>query len=92
MTSSEQRSIDVPGGTYWRAWLDFVTTELVERGLVGRGDLDLFVITDDVDEACREVIGFYRNYHSIRWVGPTRNQCGRAAAICADCHDRGRNT
>ena len=61
--------LDTPGGTYWRGWLRFVTEELVANGLVSPGDLDLFLITDDVDEACAEITGFYRNYHSIRWSG-----------------------
>ncbi len=27
------------------------------------------MITDDVEEATDEILGFYRNYHSCRWVG-----------------------
>lgn len=61
--------LDVPGGTYWHSWLEFVQDELVAGGLVSPGDLDLFLITDDVDAACEEIVGFYRNYHSIRWAG-----------------------
>ncbi len=61
--------LDVPGGTYWTRWLEFVTDELVGGGLVSPGDLDLFLVTDDVDEACAEIVGFYRNHHSIRWDG-----------------------
>ncbi len=61
--------LDTPGGTYWRAWLSFVRDELVDGGLVNEADLELFVVTDDVDEACEEIVGFYRNYHSIRWAG-----------------------
>jgi uncharacterized protein (TIGR00730 family) len=63
--------LDTPGGTYWRSWFEFVTEELVGNGLVSPGDLDLFLVTDDVDTACEEIVGFYRNYHSIRWVGDT---------------------
>ena len=61
--------LDTPGGTYWHSWLDFVRAELVDGGLVSEGDLGLFLVTDDVDEACDEIVGFYRNYHSIRWAG-----------------------
>jgi uncharacterized protein (TIGR00730 family) len=61
--------LDTPGGTYWHGWLEFVQSELVRNGLVSPGDLDLFLITDDVDSACDEIVGFYRNYHSIRWAG-----------------------
>ncbi len=60
--------LDVPGGTYWTSWLDFVRDELVAGGLVSPGDLELFCITDDVDEACAEIVGFYGNFDSIRWA------------------------
>ena len=63
--------LDTPGGSYWHGWVDFVRQELVANGLVSPGDLDLFLVTDDVDAACEEIVGFYRNYHSIRWVGET---------------------
>ncbi len=78
--------LDTPGGTYWTHWLEFVDAELVGNGLVGPGDLDLFLITDDVDAACAEIDGFYRNYHSIRWAGDqliVRMQHGPDAAQLA---------
>ncbi|MGI9032948.1 MAG: TIGR00730 family Rossman fold protein [Acidimicrobiales bacterium] len=62
--------LDVPGGTYWRAWETFIATEVVGRGLAGPHDLALCRVTDDVATAVDEILGFYRNYHSIRWVGP----------------------
>ncbi|MGH9076168.1 MAG: LOG family protein [Acidimicrobiales bacterium] len=61
--------LEVPGGSYWRAWERFVTTEVAERGLIGAHDPSLYLITDDVDVAAGEILGFYRNYHSLRWVG-----------------------
>ncbi len=61
--------LDIPGGTYWHRWLEFVRDELVDGGLVNEADLELFTITDDIDAACEEIVGFYRNYHSIRWAG-----------------------
>ncbi|MFN2608558.1 MAG: TIGR00730 family Rossman fold protein [Acidimicrobiales bacterium] len=61
--------LDVPGGTYWRAWERFLAAEVVGRGLAGPDDLVLCRITDDVTTAVGEVLGFFRNYHSIRWVG-----------------------
>jgi uncharacterized protein (TIGR00730 family) len=61
--------LDVPGGTYWQRWRGFVEDELMARGLVAPDDKDLYLITDDVMEARGELIGFYRNYHSIRYVG-----------------------
>ena len=61
--------LDFPGDGYWRALADFVNGHLVPRGLVSADDLDRVCITDDVAVARRELVGFYRNYDSLRWVG-----------------------
>ncbi|MGH9071041.1 MAG: TIGR00730 family Rossman fold protein [Acidimicrobiales bacterium] len=61
--------LDVPGGTYWQGWQRFVTEEVIARGLVSVEDAALYRITDDVSEAASEMLGFYRNYHSRRFVG-----------------------
>jgi len=60
--------LDVPGGTYWRTWRDFLRTELEARGYISAHDFRLFTVTDDVDEAVAEITGFYTNYHSSRFV------------------------
>ena len=60
--------LDTPGGTYWHDWLRFVETQLVEPGYVSPDDTRLVRVTDDLDAAVDEVLGFYRNYHSIRFV------------------------
>jgi uncharacterized protein (TIGR00730 family) len=61
--------LDVPGGTYWQAWSDFLTNQVEPHGLVSPDDRALFKVTDSVDEATAELLGFYRNYQSCRWVG-----------------------
>jgi hypothetical protein len=61
--------LDIPNGTYWSHWKGFVADELAERGLIAESDCDLFLVTDDVDEACDEIVGFYSNYDSLRYVG-----------------------
>jgi hypothetical protein len=61
--------LEVPEGSYWHAWESFVTDEVAARGLIGRDDANLYLVTDDVIGAAAEIIGFYRNYHSLRWVG-----------------------
>jgi uncharacterized protein (TIGR00730 family) len=63
--------LEVPGGTYWGAWDRFIRSELVDRAMVSADDVQLYRITDDVDAAVGEVLGFFRNYHSIRYVGST---------------------
>ena len=60
--------VDSPGGDYWRGWQDYVKNQLLARRLIGEDDLRLYKITDDVDEAAREVRHFYSNYHSLRYV------------------------
>src|SRR5947209_7120932 len=63
--------LDVNGGTYWETWHRFVRDELETRGLIDPDDHSFYKITDDVDAACAEILGFYRNFHSIRFVGET---------------------
>ncbi len=61
--------LDVPGGTYWDGWDEFLHTTVEPRGLVSPDDRSLFLVTDDVEVAVAEILGFYRNYQSCRWVG-----------------------
>ena len=58
--------VDQPGGNYWKMWQEYVEEQLLARGLIGHADLALYKITDNVDEAVREVTHFYSNYHSLR--------------------------
>ncbi len=60
--------VDEPGGTYWSAWERFVHEELLKRELVSPEDLALFKVTDDVNVAVDEIIGFYSVYNSMRYV------------------------
>jgi uncharacterized protein (TIGR00730 family) len=61
--------VETPGGTYWEGWQRFVTEEAVKPGWVSPGDVCLYRVANTVDEAAGEILGFYRNYHSSRWVG-----------------------
>jgi uncharacterized protein (TIGR00730 family) len=61
--------LEVPGGSYWKAWERFLVEEVLGRGLISENDFKLFRVTDDVAAACDEIVGFYANYHSIRFVG-----------------------
>jgi uncharacterized protein (TIGR00730 family) len=60
--------VDEPGGHYWQRWLDYVKDSLLGLKLISPADLALFKVTDSVDEAIREILGFYRIYHSMRFV------------------------
>jgi uncharacterized protein (TIGR00730 family) len=60
--------VDQPGGTYWSEWSAFIDGELKANGLISPADTSLYRITHSVDEAVEEVTGFYRVYHSMRYV------------------------
>ncbi|HET9072696.1 MAG TPA: LOG family protein [Acidimicrobiales bacterium] len=63
--------LDVPGGTYWHGWEEFVVQQVAARNLIADHDRRLYRIVDNVDDAAAEILGFYRNFHSLRWVGDT---------------------
>ncbi len=61
--------LDHPGGSYWRDLGDYLEKHFLGDGMISPDDVRLFKITDSVEEAVEEVIGFYRVYHSMRYVG-----------------------
>ncbi len=61
--------VEQPGGTYWLQWRAYVAAELLRNGMINEEDMCLFRITDDVEVATREIVGFYQVYHSMRYVG-----------------------
>jgi len=76
--------VDAPGGTYWKDWDAYVRGHLRAKGLISPEDVNLYLVTDSVEAAVGEVLNFYSNYHSSRFVGrdlvlrvrraPTRKQ------------------
>lgn len=61
--------LDQPGGTFWQGLRSFIDDHLAPTGVISEGDFDRVVITDSVEAARAEITGFWRNYHSLRWVG-----------------------
>lgn len=61
--------VDHKFGWYWRDWLKFIKNDLLRNKLIYENDLKLFKVTNDVDEAVDFVANFYKNYHSLRYVG-----------------------
>jgi uncharacterized protein (TIGR00730 family) len=61
--------VETEGGTYWHGWRQFIDEQAVRPGYISPDDVSLFKVANSVDEAADEVLGFYRNYHSVRWVG-----------------------
>jgi uncharacterized protein (TIGR00730 family) len=88
--------VDRPRGNYWKTWWRFVEDQLLDEALISKEDLAFFKVCDDVQEACDEIMHFYSNYHSLRYVndalvirvkhpvteGLLRNLNNRFAGIC----------
>lgn len=60
--------IDAEGSDYWDQVLGFVERTLVGGGFIGHDDLSLFTHTHDPLAAVEEIIRFYANYQSQRYV------------------------
>jgi uncharacterized protein (TIGR00730 family) len=60
--------IDEPGGAYWQTFLAFLKEHLLSHQLISPNDLSLLRVTDDVEEAVREITTFYKIFHSYRLV------------------------
>src|SRR2546425_8610582 len=60
--------LEIPGGTYWRDWLGFINEHLVARSLISKEDLLMVKRTDTVEQAVQEIVRFYSNYQSQRYV------------------------
>jgi uncharacterized protein (TIGR00730 family) len=60
--------VDRPKGNYWKTWWRFVEDQLLDEALISKEDLAFFKVYDDVQDACEEIIHFYSNYHSMRYV------------------------
>ena len=83
--------VETPGGTYWQGWLRFVEEEAIAAGWVSPDDRALYRVVNTVEEASDEILGFYRNYHSCRWVGDLlvlRVQTAPSKAELADLNKR----
>jgi len=61
--------IDPPGSRYWSSWKKFIQRSLLNNKMINPEDLKLVTFTHDVDEAVEVISRFYRNYHSLRFVG-----------------------
>lgn len=62
--------LDVPGGTFWKAFEKVIAAKLLKPGKISKEDLKLFKIITKPEAAVKEITNFYSNYHSIRFVGP----------------------
>lgn len=61
--------LDKPDGHYWETWMNFLTEHLLRQGLISDVDFNFMKIAHNVEQAVEEILLFYKNYHSSRWVG-----------------------
>ncbi len=59
--------LDAEGGDFWEPFQALVD-HLLQRGMISHEDLALYLVTDDMQEAVDEIMQFYHNYHSMRYV------------------------
>lgn len=60
--------MEAPGTGYWEPLLAFIDHQLANPGLISPDDRSLFRLVDTVEAAVEEITGFYRMYHSQRFV------------------------
>lgn len=60
--------LDEPNGTYWTSLEAFFKNSLLSAGLISPDDLSIFSIHHDVESVVAELLRFYKNYHSMRYV------------------------
>jgi uncharacterized protein (TIGR00730 family) len=60
--------LEAPGGNYWHGFDEYVRNHLLANRMISPEDLSLYCITNDCHAAREEVIGFFRVYHSMRYV------------------------
>ncbi|TWT53922.1 putative lysine decarboxylase [Rubripirellula amarantea] len=60
--------LDHPGGSYWSDLGKFLDKQLLGNAMISPADVNLYKITNSIDETIEEILGFYRVYHSMRYV------------------------
>ena len=93
--------VDKPGGTYWETWVRVPAGSPARPGPHLAGRLQSLPHRSDVDAAVEEIVQFYTNYRSYRWVGNRMvirikqrltECCDREAEYRLPRHDRKWNT
>ena len=60
--------MDLPGGTYWSRWQEFLREDVMSRGYISEREMTFFRIHTSAASAVDEIRKFYRNFHSYRFV------------------------
>ncbi len=59
---------NAPGEDYWKDWKHFIVKQLLNKGKISPEDMSLFRIVESPEDAANEILHFYKNYHSMRFV------------------------
>jgi uncharacterized protein (TIGR00730 family) len=62
--------IDEPRGMFWKNYVLYLREHLMGDSLISPDDFNLFKLAHSVTEARDEILRFYHNFHSYRFVGP----------------------
>lgn len=60
--------IDDASGTYWSTLVNFLRDCMLRNGLISKHDFSLFKVTSSLEDAQQEIVNFYKNFHSYRYV------------------------
>lgn len=60
--------MDHAEGSYWADLQKFIEKQMLGGGMISPEDVNLYKVTNSIDEAVDEVMGFYNVYHSMRYV------------------------
>lgn len=55
------------GSGFWDDWHAYNQKTLIGQGFISPDDLHLYKVTTSIQEACDEIAGFYRRFHSMRY-------------------------
>lgn len=61
--------MEPPKGRFWKEMDQFIKRKLLSTKKISPEDLHLYKIMHSADQACNEILRFYSNYHSMRYVG-----------------------
>ena len=60
--------LDGEHGSYWDGFDRYVRQQLADRGWISPEDFNLYYRAKNAKDAAEHIFGFYRNYHSSRYV------------------------
>jgi uncharacterized protein (TIGR00730 family) len=61
--------VESPTTGYFKELVRFIEERMLKNGLISKQDRALYRVVRDPEQACEEVLRFYRVYHSSRYVG-----------------------